>query len=816
MMTPERWAAIDHVWQAVLARPEDERMAALAELSKGDESLRRDVESLLGHLARANAAGFGREPLAVEPPSGLLIGRQLGPYTVRALLGVGGMGEVYRAHDSMLGREVALKMLPEPSLADSERRARFEREAKFLASLNHPNIGAIYGVLESESPSETGRVRALVLELVEGETLAERIARRATVDSVSRGLPIDEAVRIANQLLAALEAAHERGIVHRDLKPANIKITPNATVKVLDFGLARAVGRDDSGTETSTDQSTRPGLTQMGLLLGTATYMSPEQARGRSVDKRTDIWAFGCVLYEMLTGAPAFGGTDLAEILANVIKAEPDLSALPPDTPSALRICLRRCLQKDPGQRFHDIADARLAMEGAFEPAAHEIREGRPPRFFAQNGIALSGWAVAGVVVIAAAAGMFPSVRRVGSESTNPGPVSQQSPPVLLNPSAAGGGGSATAATIQEAIDRVAPGGTVQMLPGTYREAITITKGLTLEASGERTGPVIIDPPATAKSAIVIATTEPVLIRALTVHIPGEYGVRATGGVNLTIQGSTLLAVKPPDGTSRLIDVSNDATTTGRRARVAVRGSSFDGTIAKLSRQEGRPLSQAIAVRGDVDGVIERNIIRRTGAVCLTVQTRDDFAGETNIDIVNNDIDECHPVARVGSILVGSPPVATLSPDRPVTATGTVNIIGNFIRNSSQDCLNSAIAFDVFSGRIERNRIVDFVQPCSQLTTRNRPGAIWIGLRIKGITMPPVVPSVRFNDIHGNVRAGLRIGDDQTVRVDATCNYWGSERGPSGVGPGDGDPILVQPGAPEPVFVPFAKAPIAQAPAGRC
>jgi hypothetical protein len=390
----------------------------------------------------------------------------------------------------------------------------------------------------------------------------------------------------------------------------------------------------------------------------------------------------------------------------------------------------------------------------------------------------------------------------------------QQTPPVLLGPLVAGGG-SATAETIQEAIDKVAPGGTVQMLPGTYREALIITKGLTLEASGERTAPAIIVPPGTSESAIVIATTEPVTIRGLTVHVPGTYGVRADGGVNLTIARMTLLAVNPPTGQSRLISVSNNAQTTGVRARVGIRNSALDGTITTLARFEGRPQSIAIAVEGDVDGVIERNVIRRTGAICLRVQTRDDFGGETNVDIVNNDIDECHPVARVSAILIGSPPIATLSPDRPVTAAGTVNVIGNTIRNSSEDCLSSAIAYDVFAGRIERNRIVNFVQPCATVTSRNSPAAIWIGLRVTGIQMPPAVPSVRFNDIQGNARAGLRIGGNQTIAADASCNYWGSERGPSGLGPGDGDVILVEPGAPPPVFMPFAKTPVAHRD-GRC
>jgi len=814
-MTPERWESIDRVWQAVLARPRHARAAAIAELSEGDEELRRDVESLLDHLGRANDAGFGVTPLQVLAPQTSLIGRRIGSYTALELLGVGGMGEVYRAHDSTLGRDVALKILPGPWLADPERRARFDREARLLASLNHPNIGAIYGAYESDGASSSDQaVRALVLELVEGETLAERIARVAAPDGTPRGLPIADVVAIARQLIDALEAAHERDIVHRDLKPANIKITPDGRVKVLDFGLARAVGAADSehglpsdGTAGIPQRAMDVSVTRVGLLLGTATYMSPEQARGRVVDKRADIWAFGCVLYEMLTGARAFGGADIAETLTNVIKAEPDWGALPADTPPALRVCLRRCLQKDLVQRIHDVADVRLAMEGAFEEPDSDVRTGRVRP--AHPAAAYAGWIAAAIV--AATAVIAPTLRRdePGAE------VSQKAtPPVLLKPRAGGGQGSATAATIQEAIDLVAPGGTVQMLPGTYTETLRITKGLTLEASGERTGPVIIAPRGTPESVIVVDTTEPVMIRRLTVHVPSAYGVRAVGSVNLTIQRATVLAVNPPAGESRLVEVSNDANATGARARVIIRDSSFDGAIAKTARFEGRPHSIAVSLTGDIDGVVERNVVRRAGGICVRVQTRDDLRGETNVDILNNDIDECHPVARVGAILVGSPPIATLSPDRPVTASGTVNIVGNVIRNSSEDCLTSAIAFDVFRGRIERNRLVDFVRPCAQWTSRNRIGAISIGLRVTGIQMPAVVPSVRFNDIHGNWRAGLHINDNQTIPVDASCNYWGSEKGPSGIGPGDGDAILVEPPAPAPVFLPFAKTPIVGAPDG--
>ncbi len=287
----------------------------------------------------------------------LSVGTRLGPYEILSALGAGGMGEVYRARDTKLDRAVAIKILPEAFAVDTERIARFEREAKTLASLNHPNIAHLHGLEESNG------VRALVMELVEGEDLTQRVAGGA--------IPVDEALLIAKQMADALEAAHEQGIIHRDLKPANIKVRPDGTVKVLDFGLAKAL--EPTGVASpSISQSptiTTPAMTEAGMILGTAAYMSPEQARGKPVDKRADIWAFGCVLYEMLTGQRAFDGQGVSETLARVIEREPDWARLPATLSPALRIYIRRCLQKDPRQRVQAIGDVRLALEGAFETA---------------------------------------------------------------------------------------------------------------------------------------------------------------------------------------------------------------------------------------------------------------------------------------------------------------------------------------------------------------------------------------------------------------------------------------------------------------
>jgi serine/threonine protein kinase len=276
---PERWDEIDRVWHALLERPEPERAAAIDELCGQDLTLHRDIESLLAHLARASAAGFGVAAVGVADARESLIGRQLGPYAVHTLLGAGGMGEVFQATDSTLDREVAFKILPDLWLADRDRQARFDREARLLASLNHPNIGSIYGVHES------GSLRALILELVEGDTLAERLATRAGAPGVRRGMPIADVVTVATQIIDALEAAHARGIVHRDLKPANIKITPEMRVKVLDFGLALAVSGANGDSGRSSASATSKNVTLAGVLLGTPAYMSPEQARGRPFEE---------------------------------------------------------------------------------------------------------------------------------------------------------------------------------------------------------------------------------------------------------------------------------------------------------------------------------------------------------------------------------------------------------------------------------------------------------------------------------------------------------------------------------------------------
>ncbi|HKO13085.1 MAG TPA: protein kinase [Acidobacteriaceae bacterium] len=339
---------------------------------------------------------------------------RLGRYEVVARIGAGGMGEVYRASDSKLGRDVAIKVLPEAFTHNVERMARFEREAKLLAALNHPNIAAIYGV------EDAGTADALVMELAEGPTLADRIRQGR--------IAVEEALAIARQIADALEYAHEHGVVHRDLKPANIKITPDDSVKILDFGLATAV----LGEADPVDSGDSPTISQMGtgsgMLLGTAAYMSPEQARGKRVDRRADIWAFGCVLYEMLTARPAFDGEATAEILAAVLRNDPDWSQLPSSTPTHVRVLLQRCLQKDAKQRLRDIGDARISLEEVLSGAAPTVMG--QPTFHSRARRALPWGLLAITVMIAAwfALEMF--------ERSSPATrvyVSELSPPATAN-----------------------------------------------------------------------------------------------------------------------------------------------------------------------------------------------------------------------------------------------------------------------------------------------------------------------------------------------------------------------------------------------
>ena len=310
-------------------------------------------------------------------------GHKLAHYEILDPIGKGGMGEVYQARDGKLGRDVAIKVLPDEFAQDEERLRRFQREAKVLASLNHPNIASIYGLEQSES------THYLVLELVPGETLAERIARGA--------IPLDEALEIAKKITEALEEAHEHGIVHRDLKPANIKQTEDGKIKVLDFGLAKVFQEETPDADSSMSPTLTRDATRVGVILGTAAYMSPEQAKGKRVDKRTDIFAFGAVLFEMLTSTKAFAGEDAPEVLASVINQEPDWNALPADVPLSVVKLLRRCLTKDRRERLQAIGEARIAAEHyRAEPdiaAAQSIEaiEARAP--------ALS-WAVAAVFAV--------------------------------------------------------------------------------------------------------------------------------------------------------------------------------------------------------------------------------------------------------------------------------------------------------------------------------------------------------------------------------------------------------------------------------
>jgi serine/threonine protein kinase len=378
------WAELKEAFGAAVDSDPAERARLVAALGSIDPALSARLEALLAADDRGESLQhlFQSKPTHPEPPA------RIGMYDVVGVLGVGGMGEVYRARDVRLQREVAIKVLPAAVTNDSERLARFEREAQLLAALNHPNIAQVYGL------DESGGMPALVMELVPGPTLAEVIAGYPDAS-----LTPPRALTIARQIADGLGAAHEKGIVHRDLKPRNVALTQEGDVKILDFGVAKSLGVDIPKAPGAS------GATEAGVLLGTPAYMSPEQARGLTVDKRTDIWAFGCLLYELLTGRPAFGGDTASDSLVAVLEREPDMAALPAGTPTAVRSLLRHCLEKDPKRRLRDIADAGLAIDDALNqpldelsgPEARDVSSRRAP---VGRGIV---WLLAGLAIAASA-----------------------------------------------------------------------------------------------------------------------------------------------------------------------------------------------------------------------------------------------------------------------------------------------------------------------------------------------------------------------------------------------------------------------------
>lgn len=414
-MTPERWQRISDIFEGALERTPEERRAWLDAVCADDDEVRREAESLLDRhdesmLLDRPVADVAARLLHDRP---LAAGTRIGPFRIESPLGAGGMGVVYRARDTKLDREVAIKTLPPALAADAERLARFTREARLLATLNHPNIGAIYGLEES------GGHVALVLELVDGPTLADRIAHGP--------LPLDEALAIARQVVDALDGAHALGIVHRDLKPANIKAREDGTVKVLDFGLAKIVestGEGTSAAEQRPSQSptiTTPAMTAAGIILGTAAYMSPEQAKGKPADKRSDIWSFASVLYEMLTGRRAFAGEDVADTLAEVIKGTPDWSKLPPGLPRSIETLLRRCLEKDRKRRIADVSTLAFVLDEPDLTAAHNVSPLRAPlwhRLLIPLAAAVISATVVGAAIWSATRPAAPRVTRFALSTT--------------------------------------------------------------------------------------------------------------------------------------------------------------------------------------------------------------------------------------------------------------------------------------------------------------------------------------------------------------------------------------------------------------
>jgi eukaryotic-like serine/threonine-protein kinase len=388
-MDPERWARIESLYHAALAKAPGEREDYLAAACPRESDVWREVVSL---LACADS-GPGT------------VGKRVGSYEILGLLGAGGMGEVYRARDTRLKREVALKMLPEALANDPARMARFQREAELLASINHPNIAQVYGLED----------RAIVMELVEGETLASP-------------LPVDTALNYARQIAEALEYAHEKGIIHRDLKPANIKATPEGVVKVLDFGLAKAIEGQAGASGNPSESPTLTAATEVGAILGTAAYMSPEQATGKTADRRSDIWSFGVVLFEMLTGKSAFEGDSISETLASVLKMEPDWNALPVATPASIRNLVRRCLTKDRKQRLQAIGEARIALEN---PATEETAQAVDPKLRWATGTAALLFVIAAWLAIIHFTGKRPAAELMRFEIPDPGSARGNGRPIL-------------------------------------------------------------------------------------------------------------------------------------------------------------------------------------------------------------------------------------------------------------------------------------------------------------------------------------------------------------------------------------------------
>lgn len=383
---------------------------------------------------------------------------------------------------------------------------------------------------------------------------------------------------------------------------------------------------------------------------------------------------------------------------------------------------------------------------------------------------------------------------------------------IVVNPNASGNG---VAATIQEGIDMAAEGGRVQIRPGTYDEVLTISHGVTLEPIAGGAGEVILAPTDASAPAVLVLGSGPVVLRGFQVRHVGASGIRATGTTDLILDGMTVVTGPPASSGNAVASVNDPALIdnyTGGRARLTVRNTLIDGNQAS----DVRPHVQGFGIRvgGEVDAVIVGNRIVRAGGACIFVLPRIDLTGVTNADIMDNDLDQCFPQGRVSSILVGAG-VPLPSPLPPVTFSGAVNLVGNTIRNSTVSCeIASAISYEAFTGRIEHNRIQGFVLGCAPPTARNRQGAIWVGtlLALPGTA----APTVRFNDLGGNAWAGLRIAPNLTTALDASCNWWGASDGPSGIGAGSGDAILVDGAAPLPAYTPYATAPIAGTGAAGC
>ena len=670
-------------------------------------------------------------------------GQKIGPYDVVGSLGAGGMGEVYRARDPRLKRDVAIKILPALLSSDPERLTRFEREAQALAALNHQHIAAIYGF------EDLGGVRGLVMELVEGPTLADRISQGA--------VPLLESLRYAKQIAAALDAAHEKGIIHRDLKPANIKLSADGEIKVLDFGLAKAVQPDSGASQQiSTSPTLTARATELGIILGTGAYMAPEQARGKTVDKRADIWGFGCVLFELLTGKRAFEGEEITDVLARVIERDPDWSRLPASTPPALRTLLQRCLTKDPRARMRDIGDARFVIDeieagkGAPEHAAPEVAA---PPAIPQSGSRLARLAPWAVAALAVAAAVTIGLQRTAPVAiTEPTRVELTLPPeveLFAKPDISGDGRTVAFVGVRQGVRQVY----VRRLDQAEAKVIPGTEGassISLSPDGETGAMIGTD---TRLKRVMVATNvvEPLLTGA---DMLGSSAVASDGSI-VFIQGPKLMVLAPGTTSPRVLTEADPAASeVSLVAPIVTQG----GANVLFTVRYGKPgeLRLRVAMVPMAGG--KHRVVTEAADQALAVMAGRIVVTRDNALLVN-DFDEAQ--GKVGGtstriaedVLIGATGVLAAS----VSHTGTILFAGSKLASSYLVWVDPTGAEHVVAGppRVFQN---PRVSPDGRQIAFAANGTVW--------TMDPVRGGVtRVTPNSTDVTMGFPVWSSDSARI---------------------------------------------------